>query len=834
MLITNYITSAWRNILRHKLFSIINIMGLAIGLAAVMLIALYVRYETSYDSFWKNADNIYRLHYHMAPFGQKPGDYVAAPPSVKDAIKRDFPEIEFAARFAMINRPIEYKGDVFQESLRLADPEFIKIFDFKVLEGDLSAAINDNSSIIFTRKTAEKYFGKTDPLGQIVTINQGPFVRDYKVGAIIDDIPENSILKITTLLGLFEDDWKDIHYLQDWFQPYFIHTYFSLMPDTDISDRFVDFIDRVFPPIPNGDTSRKTSDAISFSYMNVKDLHLKAVGEFEIGVTNGALASDDDYTSVILFSVIAMLILIIASINFINLSTARAGSRAKEVSLRKTVGASRNNLIFQFIGESVFLSVIALLVSLCLVEFSLPYYSDFVKEPLALNYNFTTLGFMVAITLFVGILGGVYPAYILSSFHPSQHLRSNKSVDNDRTIGLRTTLVILQFTISIALFVSTAAIYSQFYYIQNWDFGYNNKNLLSIWGGTNKLFNERKNILIDRLKKLPQVANVTTTSNFSPGYADPSADPLRTENMDSSNPIMINERSVGYDFFKTYEIPVIAGRTFAEGRNDERDKTEKVLNGTAYTASVILNYSAMQKLGFSSPKESIDKKIYVNYGKHEDGSKIEGPFKIIGVIPDIHLQSLKEKTPAEYYRIDTKFAFYITMRYRGSSTELLSKVRQIWKEEIPSAAFNPIFSEETMARNYPQEQNQMIMFAAFSGLAIFIACLGLFGLASFTAERRTKEIGIRKVFGAEVWQIVKLLVWQFSKPVLIANIIAWPIAYLAMSRWLESFVYRIDDMVIIALCLVAGLTALLIAWATVAGNSYAVARQNPIKALRYE
>ncbi|MBL4601261.1 MAG: FtsX-like permease family protein [Emcibacteraceae bacterium] len=300
---------------------------------------------------------------------------------------------------------------------------------------------------------------------------------------------------------------------------------------------------------------------------------------------------------------------------------------------------------------------------------------------------------------------------------------------------------------------------------------------------------------------------------------------------------MMTFRGVGYDFLKTYEIPLIAGRDYERNRNDERPSREQIIAGDGYTASLILNVSAVRRLGFGTPMEALGKRIFMNVGMADQGSSqtmLETDFEVIGVIDDVRFSSLKTPTEPEFYQLKAKQPQFVNIRYDGNPMKVVEEAKAIWQEEMPGASFEYEFATDALADQYKTEHGQITMFSAFSGLAIFIACLGLFGLASFTAERRTKEIGIRKVFGAEVFQIVKLLVWQFSKPVLIANLIAWPIAYLAMSRWLESFVYRIDNMVIVTLCLVAGLMALLIAWATVAGNSYVVARQNPIEALRYE
>ena len=830
MLLTNYILSAWRNILRHKLFSIINILGLAIGLAAVMLIALYVRYETSYDSFWKNSDNIYRLHFQYTPTGQEPTEFAAVPPSIIGAMKKDFPEIRDIARIAIFNMPIINTGRTYQNSLRAIDPSFLDIFDFNVIEGDLEATINSYNGIALTKTNAERIFGTRNPMGEIFTIKTRQFTRDYMVGAIIEDLPENSRFDITSLVGYSETDWTAVGYADRWFGVPFTHSYFTMKNDTSLKDRFPSFIDRNFPQPPNSEPQIKPSEQVKLSYQNIRDLHLNFTGEREISLQTG------DKNSVMMYSIVAILLLVIASINFMNLSTARSSLRAKEVSIRKVVGAVRKNLIFQFIGESVFITLLSLLIACGLTELFLPFFNNFVELNLSLNYVSIVAAVILVVAISVGIIGGIYPAFIISSFRPSEVLKSNQSTENTKSINLRFSLVLLQFSISIFLFVSTAVVYNQFRLIESFEYGYNKNNMLMIWGGDHQLVNEKFDTLAKRLTDTPEFVNVTGSSNITFGYVNPTMDAIRTNEMDRNNPVRMDYRGVTYDFFKTFEIPIIAGRTFDRAIKDERASYNEIKAGTDHVGGLILNRSALTTLNLGTPEQALGKVIYmaINGENSEDTADVEAAFSVIGIVPDIQHQSLKTPMKPAFYQLMPKSNFYINMRYVGNGADALTKLEAIWKEELPGSAFNPVFSEEALQNNYGQELRQMTMFTAFSGLAIFIACLGLFGLASFTAERRTKEIGVRKVFGAEVWQIVKLLVWQFSKPVLIANVIAWPIAYLAMSRWLESFVYRIDDMVIIALCLIAGLAALLIAWATVAGNSYAVARTNPIKALRYE
>ncbi len=831
MLLTNYIRSAWRNILRHKLFSIINIMGLAIGLAAVMLIALFVRYETSYDSFWNNADNIYRLHYSYETPGQGVTDWAAAPPSIIGAMKENFPEIEKTARIAIFNEAIINNGETYQTSLRAVDPSFVEIFEFDVIAGDIHTAVNGANGMAISRAYATRVFGDQNPIGESFTISRHDWTRDYVVGAVFEDIPENSRFEITAMIGYTQADWATEGYTNRWYRNPWVHSYFTLSPGAKIADRFPEFIDRTFPMPPNSTPPTVPSDRVTLSYQNLQNLHLNFIGERELTGLTG------NKQSILMFSAVALLILGIASINFMNLSTARATQRAKEVGIRKVVGAARRNLINQFIGESVFLTLIALVIAFGITELMLPFYNDFIGKNLSITYISTDTFFALIGAVIIGLAGGTYPAFVISAFRPSQVLKSNKSTEDDKSIRFRSALVLMQFSISIFLFVSTAVIFNQFRMIETFDYGYNPDKTLMLFSGDYQRTNEKFDVFNRALQESGEFAGATGSTNVTFGYVQTSYDQIRTADMPVDDAIQMEYRGVSYDFFELFEIPILAGRSFGREYNDERATYDAIMEGDDHEGGLILNQSALRSLNLGTPEDALGKLIYMAISadsRRDFIENTEAPFRVVGVVPDVQHQTLKHPITPAFYQYQPNARSYVNLRYSGDLDNALAALRKVYTREFPETPYDIYITDLLNEMNYGDELTQMTMFAAFSGLAIFIACLGLFGLASFTAERRTKEIGIRKVFGAEVWQIVRMLVFQFSKPVLIANVIAWPIAYLAMSRWLESFVYRIDDMVIIALCLVAGLTALLIAWATVAGNSYAVARQNPIKALRYE
>lgn len=822
MLLNNYILTGWRNILNHKLFSSINIIGLAIGLAAVMLISLFVRDEISYDKFWHKADNIYRLHMSFVPTGRPVMNFSMAAGPINNVLKKDFPQINYSARVTRQQPTLILNNKFFQEDISVVDADFLNIFDFDAVQGNMSNALNDNSSLVLNETLAIKYFATTDVIGKIITIDFDIFKRDYKISAIIKDMPNNSQVNITSMILLNEEDWTEQEWMFDsWFSAN-SQQYFTVIPGTDIDDinkQMPAFIDRNFPRESGDDTL--ISSFVILDAMTIKDLHLKAPG-------NGEYRTMGSMNTVLAFSIIAMLILIIASINFMNLSTARASQRAKEVSLRKVMGASRKNLIFQFIGESILLTLFSLLLALVIVELTLPIYNDFIGKSLVVDYASSDLINIIILAISAGILGGIYPAFILSNFRPAQVLKANKSAKTGASVKLRSALVILQFSFSISLFVATAVVYGQMLYAKSMDLGYNKDNMLILHDVNRDAALKKLALLIDEFNRMENVENVTW-SDFTPGRRQENNTTIRTPDLTANESVLLGNRSVGYNYFNSYDIALTSGREYDKEHNDIRATTDAIRKGDGYTSSIMINETGLRHLDLGDAQQAIGKILYRGLG-----SDLEAEFQIIGVVPDIHFDSLKAEIRPEIYVLRHDYAAHISIRFNGDPLIILEKARNLWQQEIPSVAFNYDFAKNAVAEQYQSEEGEAVMFAAFSGLAIFIACLGLYGLASFTAERRTKEIGIRKVMGANVADIVKLLLWQFSVPVIIANLIAWPVSYYAMSFWLESFSYRIESFIIILFCLIAGLGALVISWATVASNSIRVAKSNPIKALRYE
>lgn len=831
MLIENYIRTGWRNLVAHKLYSAINILGLAIGLASCILITLFVRDELNYDTMWERSKDIYRTNTTFNSPGRDPFISSMTPGITRDALKDFYPEAEAITRISAQSVTILHNNNYSSDVISLVDEDITRIFQFNVIAGDIGTALTDKNSIALSKTFAQKYLGEKYPIGETISLSFQHFTRDYKVAAIYKDIPDNSMVFAPAMMRIDPNDWKKKPWLfADWFSVY-SHIYIKFKEETNIStafDSLDQFVEEKYPALTQGGPDIKKTDMIKMGMQNIEQLHLNPFGSGEFKPTG-------TMTTVITFSTISILILVIAGINFINLSTAKAGQRAREVSMRKVLGASRGQLIAQFLWESVILTLISLTIGLAIVELSLGTINEITGKELTLDYSGIEFLRLIGISLFIGLVGGAYPAFILSNFRPARVLKAAKSAASTTSSKLRSILVVIQFAVSIGLFVSTGVVYGQMLYTKMMDPGFTKRNILVVNGMNLLGAIDRKDVILNEFSQNRNQVISATLSQDTPGRSIGNYTSIRTAEMAKEDALIFGYRRVSYDFYKTYEVPIIAGRTFSKERNDHIEPTAQELrDGSTALGTVIVNVSALGRLGIPSPEEAIGTLLYTSAGSQNE--QLDLGLEIIGVVPDIHLDGLKTNIRPEVYRITGYNGFLnaLSVRFKGDPKKMLTFAENKWKELVPSKPFNGQFVEDALGDLYQAEKGQAQMFAAFSLLAIIVACLGLYGLASFTAERRTKEIGIRKVMGATILDIIKLLLWQFTKPVLLANIIAWPIAFYIMSDWLEVFVYRIESPVIIGLCVAGSIGALLIAWGTVASNSIRVAKSNPINALRYE
>ena len=795
-MIKNYLTVAIRNIARNKTFSAINILGLAIGMACCILILLYVQDELSYDRHHEHADRIYRV----AAEGKVAGtmrQFAITPFPMGPALVKDYPEVIKSVRFFQGTNPRTLVEDqhgqaFFEDGVLFTDANVFEVFNFPLSQGDPKTAFLEPFSIVITEAMAQKYFGKHNPIGQPLILFKK---ASFKVTGVLKDAAHNTHFQFDFLASpiLQEPGWFNHEY----------YTYLLLQQNDsagELEAKLPNFIET-----HAGEQHKALGYKIDYFLQPLTDIHLHSHLEWEIS-PNG------DIRYVYLFLSIAFFVLILACINFMNLSTARSATRSKEVGMRKVVGANRMQLIRQFMGESILLALVALLFAVVLVELSLPAFNTFIQRELVLDYagNWHVVLALLSVALFAGMLSGIYPAFFLSAFQPVEVLKSTMR-RGLKTSNSRKTLVVFQFVISIVLIIGTVVIYHQSDYIKNKKLGFNKEHVIVMPNPGEQLTERYRSIL----STYPNVLN-TSRSVSVPGRKLPSN--LFRPSSDSAYPdgLMMNHLQVDHGFISTYGLELIEGRDFSKDISSDKYGT------------FILNESAMRKLGWTSLANQKLELIFPEGNK----LKVEAQGDVVGVVKDFHYKSLHHEIEPLIIMTGNWFAYFAIRIRSDDVVGTLSFLKTQWKEIAPNKPFDYFFLDDDYDKLYRTEEQIGTLFALFSILAIFVASLGLFGLASFTAQRRIKEIGIRKVLGASVSNLVLMLSKEFALLVGIANLIAWPIAYYAMNRWLQDFAYRID--LEIWAFVLSGFLALFIALTTVSYQAWKVARTNPVDALRYE
>ena len=832
----NYVLTSWRHILNNPLFSFINIFGLAIGFTSFILILLFVRGEISHDQQLPDAERIVRLHSAFRPTDSPPFLTVRAAGKMMEAI-RDYAseQIESGVRLLQVSPTVGYQDKVFNENVIFADPSFFEVFDLPFAHGSAEQSFNKPMDLIITQQMAKKYFGRTDVVGEVLTVCciAGQEL-EVKISGVLQDLPATSHLDIDFLTVLKPAMFDFSPSMLDTWTSVNTYTYFKLKPGfsaADLKERIWYWTDHESPFLEMLEDVGKPTDRIQPNVMAVPDIYLHASQD---AGSMGDLRPLGNIIMVYAFSGIALLILIVAAINFMNLSTARASQRAREVALRKVLGATRTQVALQFLGEAITVTLLALLFALVMVEMGLPLYNQAIGRELtfSLANEIPLLLSLLGISLLVGLFSGSYPAIYLSRFLPARILKANQSSDDVGSQNIRGALVVFQFAVSIGLSICTAVIYAQTLYARNMDLGYDVDHKLVLHGisasGTSD-----QNVMVDKLSRIPGVRSVVLSSevpsqdNENNNYfqlMDGAREGVAAEKR------LLNIYASGFDFFESYDMEIIAGRSFDRERGTDEIVPLTEGEDRIGNASVVINESALHQLGFENPEQALGKVLRTEV--YRAGVQ---DLTIIGVAKDVYYRSLKFGIRASAF-----LNYPVSMRVATVSFDtddipgLVKEVERVWKEVAPMTPISHEFLADMLSAAYQEEEQQAQLFAAFSILAVVIACLGLYGLASFTAERRTREIGIRKVLGARVRDIVQLLVWQFSRPVLLANIIAWPAAWYLISGWLEGFQYRIGTTDILAVCAISGAFSLVIAWSTVASRAVKVARANPIEALRYE
>ena len=827
----NYWTVAVRALAKSKTYSIINIAGLAIGMAACIMILLYIRYEQSYDKWLPDVENTYELQaWYPNPDDGEPGFFQMSAYVTKDRIKKDFPQVTHAA-YIQDNGPVLLKDGqaTTTEGYLFTDDDFLKVVSLPLLSGTTLTAPN---TAVITQEEAIKQYGTDQVVGRTITVITRGEKRDFKINGVIKNIPKNSSLKANVIarLDFVAYNANGPEFLTCWgCQSGWV--FLKVKPGTDIRQlqaQMPAWEKRNIPDEDNGGVHFNQGDDQDWHFINVADIHLGKAQD-------ATMTPGNDGKSIATFAVIAVLILGMAIVNFTNLATARASQRAREVALRKVLGANRRQLIIQFVAESVLISATSMILALALVELLVKPFAAFLESDLSLNYigEGGILLPAIILTLLVGIVSGLYPAFFLSRFQPAQVLKANRSAAETPGSGrLRTALVVLQFAVSIGLIICTAIIYGQTVYARSVDPGFKRDHILQVEELGRAQLYPKGEMIVNQIKRVPGVVaagltdiGVATNNNNNSGIIPPGG----------NKSINIGQYNVGEGFFDAMGLTLKAGRWFDASRPMD-DTTIPYPQDKAVEAAiaqrginVVLNEYAVKKLGFKSPQDAIGKVVKSEIIGEEYGLV---NINIIGVVGDSRFRTVRTPIDPIMFRKVTTGPGWLMVRYRGDPAAVRAGIEREWKQITNEVPFNAKFSEEIIAEAYEKEDARAQMFAAFSLLAVIIGCMGLFGLASFTAERRTKEIGIRKVLGARTRDIVRLLVWQFSRPVLVANLIAWPVAWWLMRDWLNTF----DERITLGPTpfLLAAFVALAIAIVTVVGHAMKVARANPIHALRYE
>jgi putative ABC transport system permease protein len=822
----NYLTVAVRGLIKNPLYSAINIFGLTVGLAACLLIMLFVRGELSFDRWVPDAERVYRVHTRFDIPGRNPLFAVAAPGPAKPALEQDFADIEAAVRLVGQRPVIKRNGDVFYEDVVLADPKVFDVLPLPFIAGDRATALNDASSIVISEAMAKKYFGDAPAIGQVLP---GDFLfgpRDLRVTGVFKDLPQNTHLKFTGIARLVEGDFEKAPWVLKSWTSVNTATYVKLKAGADVEalrKEMPAFEKRHLPDFNFNGRDINAADFMELTLVALPDLHLKSRGI-------GGFKPAGDATIVATFSAVALLILLIACINFTNLATARASLRAREVALRKVLGARRGQLIAQFLGESLLLSALAMILAMGVVAAVLPLYNTLLERDLALSVtDFGLWAGMAGLVLLVGVAGGFYPALYLSRFAPSRILKANRSAAVAGSSRLRGALVVVQFAISIGLIICTAVVYGQTQYLRTMNLGFNATGVLAIEGLRRDEARNAADALRQEFARIPGVTGVTRADE-APGDQDENNTVIEIPGQVGGPPLVLGVSSVDTDFFATMEIPIIAGRPFSkEFPADELSGTPDEL--VARGGNVVISRDVLKLMGLTNPSEAVGRELRMNVGGESDRRQMM--ITVVGVAETVRYDSGRAEIRPMLYQVRPRGFDHAFLRIRNADPAVVREAAaRVWRDLVPGQPFTAEFVTTMLAAQYDAEEARGLLFAAFAGLAVVIACLGLYGLASFTAERRTKEIGVRKVMGAGTGDIVRLLAWDFSRPVLVANVIAWPAAWALMRDWLNGFDTRIE--LNPAVFAVAGGAALVIALATVAAHTARVARANPIHALRYE
>lgn len=809
----NHIKIAWRNIMRNKSFSLINLLGLSSGLACFLLIALYIVDETTFDSFHSKADNLYRVVEHRISPDGKETKLGSTNYQLSRRAQVDFPEVKSVVRlciFGRVNVKAIENSNVFYEEFSLGNPDFLRSFDFKLLEGNRETALTAPRSAVVSEETALKLFNTTAVLGKTIKVHRDSI--PYQITGVLEDFPLNSQFSFPILFSestLAAYDGFQTMLDADWDSNNF-HTYLLLDEQADVSA-----VERKINQLVVTNRKPEVEDKSSFILQPLKEIHFNSEG------IEGTLGKTGSITYIYVFSIVGLFVLLVACINYMNLSTALFSRRAKEIGVRKVTGASRRSLASQFMAESFLMTLIAFVLAFVLIQLLLPSFNAFTEKELSLGFKTDYriwLG-VIGVVILAGGLSGLYPALFQSRLKPLE-LFKNKLPVGKESISLRRFLVVFQFTVSIIMILATLVVYLQLQYINTKDMGFTKSQLVVIDINSGEVRQGAETIK-NEFARLPQVREVTVSSRVPGEWKN-----LPKVKVKQANALQENEMfflAVDDRFLSTYEIDLLDGRSFING-------------SMADSSAVMLNETAARELGITEASDQLIQIPAAIFGGSLEPISRPYQVRVVGIVKDFNFQSLREPLMPmvlAHQKNPVQSIDYFTVRLEsGGLSATLEQLGAVLNQIDQNHLFEYHFLDSQWELFYREDKIRETIFLLGAGLAILIGCLGLFGLATFAAEQRRKEVGIRKVLGASVPGLVLMLSKDFLKLVLLAALIAFPIAWYAMNQWLQDFAYRID--LSWWIFVLAGIGALLIAFLTVSFEAIKAAVANPVKNLRTE
>lgn len=803
----NYVTIAIRNIIRHKFYTGINIIGLSIGLMCATLILLFIQNELSYDKHHEKHERIYRLESHFSIPGQTDENLAKVMTPLAPPLKEEYPDIEEYVRFMYSwESSFTYKDKtIYNENFWLADSTVFNVFTHVFIKGSPKNALSEPNTIVLTETFANKLFGDESTIGETVVSEDGEL---FEVTGVIEDLPDNSHFKFTGLISMItRADWENFNVENPVFLSFNFadtYSYLLLKENADINNilnNFQPFYDKYLLKAEKYSNISFTPMATPLAKIHY---HSKLGGDEPTG----------NIAYIYIFSAIAFLILIVACINYMNMATARSASRAREIGIRKVVGAQKTTLMGQFLIESLIISLIAFVISICAAELLLPTFNHLFGKNLSFGIESPQIyAFMFGVTVIVGLISGSYPAFYLSAFLPI-HVLKGKMITDKKGGLFRKALVVFQFSISIIMIIGAFLVSSQLRYFRNKDMGFDKENIIVTTIRDTTIQNSL-DALIEELEKNPKIVGVAATDKIpgEPGFRRT----MQVENEGEFTKKALNFIAMDDTYFDLMGFEIVAGNNYTTTVKPGRDE------------GFLINEAAVTALGWND--DPIGKTIKP-WLAIDDMDRIEG--RVIGVVKNYHQNSLHNKIePLVFIRFYRKFLDKLVIKiHKGNPRIAIEDIKSVWQEFCPDCEFDFIFLDESLNNLYIAEQKLGEIFSYLAFLTIFISCLGLLGLSSFMTERRTKEIAIRKVMGAEVSNIIYCLLKDFLILMVIANIFAWPIAYYSLSKWLQNFPYRTH--ISIWIFVVSAFIAAFIAFLTIAYRVIKAATANPIHCLKYE